>query len=52
MTSQKLNLLNYGIDGSALERTRKKNARLPIICVLVQFGGEILATLCSNDFKV
>lgn len=24
MTSQKLNLLNYGIDGCASERTRKK----------------------------
>ena len=28
MTSQKLNLLNYGIDGCALERTRKKKCPL------------------------
>lgn len=43
MTSQKLNLLNYRIDGWASERT--KNAHLPIICVLLQFTGEILATV-------
>ena len=50
MTSQKLNLLNYKIDGCASGRT--KNAHLPIMYVLLQFAGEILATLCSNDFII
>ena len=27
-----------------------KNACLPIISILVQFGGEILAALCSGDY--
>ena len=35
-----------------LQKEQEKNARLPVICVLVQFGGEILATLCSNDFII
>ena len=35
-----------------LQKEQEKNARLPIICVLVQFGGEILGTLCSNDFII